>query len=147
VIFGLALATVLTIWLGVEVAEPNPFAIPAGKWPLEFVQRSFLDLGPWPEMGLATALLAAGLYVSRDLATQRARGEEIDYPVALTTGKGAPFIVRYYFGDEMIIARLTGEAKLDSEGDPIVFYLFDKTRGVSGIRGEDLWLFPPYGTQ
>jgi hypothetical protein len=62
----------------------------------------------------------------------------------LTAGKGAPFIVRYYFGDEMIIARSTGEAKLDAEGDPIVFYLFDKTRGVAGIRGEDLWLFPPY---
>jgi 4-amino-4-deoxy-L-arabinose transferase-like glycosyltransferase len=192
VIFGLALATVLTIWIGAEVAEPNPFAIPAGKWSLELVQRSLLDLGPWLEMGLASALLVAGLYalrarcpqrvtqgllvglaavligvgtlrvlrplpftrytseleeVSRDLAGKRARGEPIDYPVPLTAGKGAPFIVRYYFGDEMIIARSTGAAKLDAEGDPIVFYLFDKTRGVAGIRGEDLWLLPPYGSR
>ncbi len=64
--------------------------------------------------------------------------------MSLTAGKGAPFIVRYYFGDEMIIARSTTESKLDSEGNPVVFYLFDKTRGVAGIRGENLLLFPPY---
>jgi 4-amino-4-deoxy-L-arabinose transferase-like glycosyltransferase len=191
-VFGLALAAVLTVWVGVEAADPNPFAVPAGKWQLALFSRSFSSLGPWLEMGLASALLAAGLYalrarcsqrwtqgllvglaavligvgtlrvlrplqftrytsemeeVARELAAKRARGDAIDYPVALAAGKGSPFIVRYYFGDEMIIARSTTEARLDSEGNPVVFYLFDKTRGVAGIRGEDLLLFPPYDTR